>query len=433
MLFVFYRYILKKYILKKLSFVLILLVTAFTSESYAQEIASLEVELTKPAGGLDIPVSINLDRITNLSINKLNLFEITGGKIIPIPIQVDIKNERILNWIIKTKNRNQKKYIFELTEGTPLKSEQITAEKKNGDLIIHTKDKNLLSYFYKTVYPPKGIDTAFKRSGFIHPLWSPHRQVLTRIQPPDHYHHYGIWDPWTHVFFEGDTVDFWNLGDKKGTVRFTDFVAIENGPVFSKYEALQKHVVFKKDGKEKTAIDELQSVKVYLPDDDQDYYIMDINIELSCASESPVLLLKYRYGGLGWRATEEWNNKNSEVLTSEGKTRKDADGSKASWCIVQGAVNNGKDFAGIDWLSYPSNYNSPEPLRIWPEKQNGRGDVFANFSPTKDKDWLLEPGKKYLLRYRFIVFNNHFTKEKAESAWQYYANPPVVNVKLFQK
>ena len=417
----------------KLNFALLLLLTIPISQNNAQKIATLEVEFTKPTNGIDIPVSTNLDKITNLSINKLNLVEITNGKTVPIPIQVDIKNERILNWIIKTRNRNQKKYIFELNKGIPLRSEQISAQKNSGDLIIHTKDKYLLSYFYKTVYPPEGTDTSFKRSGFIHPLWSPHGQVLTRIQPPDHYHHYGIWDPWTHVLFERDTVDFWNLRDKKGTVRFADFVSMENGLVFSGYEALQEHIVFKKNGKEKAAINELQSVKVYLPDYIQDYYIMDINIELNCASESPVLLLKYRYGGLGWRATEEWDNKNSEVLTSEGKTRKDADGSKARWCIVQGAADHGEDYAGIAWLSHPSNYNSPEPLRIWPESQNGRGDVFVNFSPTKDKDWLLEPGKKYLLRYRFIVFNNHFTKEKAESAWEYFAYPPIINIKLNKK
>ncbi len=331
--------------MKKL--ILFLSLIVFISVSNAQKIAAFEVELTQPTNGLDIPVSANLDKITNLPGTKLSLIETTNGKAIPIPFQVDIKNERILNWIIKTYDSKQKNFTYELEERTPEKAEQIIADKKEGDLIIHTKDKNLLSYFYKTVYPPKGIDTAFKRSGFIHPLWSPHGQVLTRIQPPDHYHHYGIWNPWTHVLFEGDTVDFWNIGDKKGTVRFGDFVSIENGPVFSEYEALHKHIVFEKNGGEKTAIDELQSVKVYLPSDKQDYYIMDIDIELNCATKSPVLLLKYRYGGLGWRATEEWNKDNSEVLTSEGKTRKDADGSRARWCIVQGTVDNGNDYTGI--------------------------------------------------------------------------------------
>jgi hypothetical protein len=29
-----------------------------------------------------------------------------------------------------------------------------------------------------------------------------------RVQAPDHSHHYGLWNPWTKVLFEGDTVDF---------------------------------------------------------------------------------------------------------------------------------------------------------------------------------------------------------------------------------
>jgi len=140
------------------------------------------------------------------------------------------------------------------------------------------------------------------------------------------------------------------------------------------------------------------------------------------------LLLAYRYGGLGWRATEFWDKNNCEVLTSEGKTRKDTDGSKARWCIVQGTLP-GNDSGGAVMLSYPANYNYPEPLRIWDENSNGgRGDMFANFSPTKDKDWLLEPGKTYLLKYRLVVFNGRFDAAKAESAWQNFTKPPVVKV-----
>lgn len=173
-------------------------------------------------------------------------------------------------------------------------------------------------------------------------------------------------------------------------------------------------------------LNELQTVRVYASDNPSAYYLFDITIQLHCATPEPVLLLAYRYGGLGWRATPDWNKDNSEVLTSEGKTRKDADGSKARWCIVQGAV--GGDYAGAVMLSHPANYNFPEPLRIWPDNMNGRGDMYANFSPTKDIDWPLSPGNEYTLHYRWLVFNGHLDKEKAESAWQYFANPPAVTV-----
>lgn len=48
------------------------------------------------------------------------------------------------------------------------------------------------------------------------------------------------------------------------------------------------HIVFNNNGKEKTTIDELQPVKVYLSEYNQDYYFMDIEIELNFAAKSPV-------------------------------------------------------------------------------------------------------------------------------------------------
>ncbi len=304
--------------------------------------------------------------------------------------------------------------------------EVVTIKKENGKLIMSSGDRNFIAYQFETLYPPAGVDAAYKRSGFIHPLWSPHGHVLTQIQPEDHYHHYGIWNPWTHVLFEGDTVDFWNLNKGEGTIRFAEFTSIYEGAVYSEYEALHQHVVLKKDGEEKVALNELQKVRVYKPLT-PNYYIAEITIKLSCASDSPFKILEYRYAGLGWRATEQWNKNNSEVFTSEDKTRKDADGSRARWFVVQGEVDN--DYAGIVWMSNPTNFNHPEPIRIWPEDQNGRGDVFADFSPTKNTDWLLEPGKTYVLKYRLLVFNGHYTKEKAENAWQNYAHQPGVEIK----
>jgi hypothetical protein len=297
-------------------------------------------------------------------------------------------------------------------------------------MTITNKSANLLRYNYKTIYPPDGIDTVYKRSGFIHPLWSPRGQELTRINAPDHYHHWGLWNPWTKVLFEKDTVDFWNLKDKQGTVRFANFESNTSGNVFAGFKALHQHIVFKKDGSEKIAINEVQSVKIYQPANAQNYYIADITIQLNCATESPVLLLEYRYGGLGIRATKEWDKDNSVVITSEGKNRKEADGSTARWCMVQGAVNN--DYAGLIMMSYPTNYNYPEPLRVWPEDMNKRGDVFLNFSPTKNMNWLLTPGNEYSLKYRLLVFNDKFSKEQAEIAWQNFAQPPGITIKLYK-
>jgi hypothetical protein len=395
--------------------------------STAQPLSHFEVDLSKATNGIDVPVSISLAKLKINPAASLSLIEIKNGKKIPVPIQIN-KEEKTISWIIRQNGEQEKKHSYQLLKAAPGKSAKITAEDKDGMMTIIADKKNLLRYVHKTVYPPAGIDTNYKRSAFIHPLWTPHGQELTRIQPPDHYHHYGIWNPWTHTLFENDTIDFWNIKGKTGTVRFAKFKSIVSGPVYSSFEALHEHVVFKKDGSEKVALNEWQTVKVYRPEANSNYYIVDVVSKMSCASQSPLLILAYRYAGFGWRATEFWDKNNSEMLTSEGKTRDNTDGSKARWCIVQGELP-GNDAGGLVMLSYPENYNHPEPLRIWDKNSNGgRGDVFANFAPTKDKDWLLEPGKTYVLKYRLVVFNGKFDAGKAESAWEYFAVPPEAKI-----
>jgi Methane oxygenase PmoA len=408
-------------------FLLFFACSIFWVGGLAQKIATIELDLQKPMKGLSTPARLDLDAITFQSDSALALTEVQGTKRIPVPFQIENKGHRSLYLMVNTDNDKIKKRVYELSNGAaPKNSKGVEAVMKDERLLIRAMDKNLLQYNFKTVYPPKGIDTAFRRSAFIHPLWTLTGKVLTRIQPPDHYHHYGIWNPWTHVLFEGDTVDFWNIKGRKGTVRFGKFVSITEGPVYAEYEALHEHVAFK-NGVEKVALNELQTVRVYRLESDQDNYMVDITIQLNCASSSPFLILEYRYGGLGWRATEKWNKNNSTVLTSEGKTRKGADGSTAKWVIIQGALDN--ESGGAVMMSHPSNYNHPEPLRIWPEDSNG-GEMFAMFAPTKTRDWMLVPGKTYILKYRFNVFSGEFTGEKAESSWQYYSQPPKISVKM---
>lgn len=394
-------------------------------QASAQQIASFSVKLDKTTNLVDVPVSINLDELSFVPDSALALFEVQGQRQVPIPFQIKHEGQRSMHWLVNPKGKTDFTYVLALA--APSSFNSIKAIKSPTDITFNANNKNLLRYNDATVYPPAKIDTVFKRSGFIHPLWTPHGQELTRIQAPDHYHHYGIWNPWTHVAFEKDTVDFWNLNAKQGTVRFAKLVSKTEGPVFSEIQALHEHVVFKKGGGEKVALNELQTIRVYQPEKDQEYYIVDITSQMNCATESPFNILAYRYAGMGWRTTGFWNNTNCEVLTSEGKTRKDTDGSRAKWCIVQGELP-GNDNGGVAFLGYPANYNFPEPMRIWTLNTNGRGDMFFNFAPTKDRNWLLEPGKTYVLKYRMVVFNGKFDQAKAESAWQGFAHPPAITL-----
>lgn len=300
--------------------------------------------------------------------------------------------------------------------GVKQSSDGMHATRENGKLLITSGSDTLLAYQFETLYPPEGVDTLFKRSGFIHPLKTPSGKVLTRIQPEDHYHHYGVWNPWTHTLFEGDTLDFWNLYQNEGTVRFAGFEEIEQSDSEAAFKVLHEHVVLK-DGKNKVALNEVQTITIH--DVRKDRYIIDFSFEYTPATESPFTILEYRYGGFGWRATGEWDNQNSTVLTSEGNTRKDADGSLATWVIVQGKLGEGTGGAVI--MGNPRNENHPEPIRVWPEDTYERGDMFLCMFPTKYADWTFEPGQSYTLKYRMIVFDGEFTADMAEEAFEEYA------------
>ncbi len=394
---------------------------------FAQPLATMSVG-TSGKESFVVPVQVSLDGITDAPANQLQLIEKRKERHIETFFQIEVKEEgRVLHWLVEPSSLTER--FFELTlRKSSSQQPAMQLEEKNGTLLVTEGKQLFLQYNFGTVYPPAGIDTAFKRSGFIHPLHTPAGQSLTRIHAPDHYHHLGLWNPWTRVLFEKDTVDFWNLKDKKGTVRFAGFASQEEGNVYAGFTVLHEHIVFKKDGTEKTAIQEKQAIRIYrsalTP-----YYILDITSVLACAGETAVKLLEYRYGGMSIRATEEWNKENSIILTSEGKERSAADGSTARWCLAQGNLGSGD--GGLVMMSSPINYNHPEPLRVWPENMHGRGDVFLNFSPTKNKDWLLVPGNDYILRYRFLVFDDKITQLQAEEAWQSFARPlPVKITKL---
>ncbi len=374
------------------------------------------------------PVSFALDDATSLPDTDITLMEVKDGRKMPVPFQVEQGYQRRIWWILSGVSAPGTQRVFELvkTAQPAAVTSLIQAKDQQGTLVLQEGSQSILQYNYATVYPPAGIDSVFKRSGFIHPLWAPNGAVLTNIHPKDHWHHVGIWNPWTHTEFEGKVVDFWNLKEKQGTVRFTGFLSKTEGAVWGGFKALQDHVVFKGEGKEQVALNEVWDVRAYPAQANGARRLWDFTSTFGCAGSSPLLLLQYRYGGgFGFRATPEWTNTTSQVLTSEGRTRKDADSTRARWIKVTGQTGKGR--AGMLVMSYPANYDSPEPVRVWPENAE-RGELFINFSPTKIKPWLLIYGKEYTLKYRILVYNDDITTAEADALWNDLANPPVMKI-----
>jgi hypothetical protein len=287
---------------------------------------------------------------------------------------------------------------------------------KGIDFLID--NQRVLTYQTATTDVPEGVKSEFKKSGFIHPITSPSGQVLSRVQPPDHYHHYGIWGPWTRATISGREVDFWNLGDGKGRVDFAGVLSKKVAGGAAELNVRQNHLDLKAPETEKLAIEEDLRIKVKPADKGR--YMVDYTTTIFTKIPGGILLDDYRYGGgIGFRATELWGDANSSILTSEGKDRKDADGSNAKWIIVKGKTADKSGQSGILFLSHNTNKSHPEPLRVWPLGQyKGEGNVFIEFCPIRHESWEIQPDERYSLKYRLIVFDGELSAEEAEAYWR---------------
>lgn len=344
-----------------------------------------------------------------------------------IPFQID--KEQMKLWFLHESDSSAS-YNFQKIEEIEIKEATgVSIVKNEGNLDMSIDGRQLLTYRYGMTYPPQGVDSIFGKSGYIHPVRTPSGDTLSRIQPPDHYHHYGIWGPWTHTQIEGQQVDFWNLGDKKGTVLFKEFNQVASGLIFGVFSASQEHIDYLTKEEPQVALNENLEIKVWNMDR-PDRYMFDYTTTFSSPLESGILFEAYRYGGgIGMRFTERWHKDNCSVLTSEGNNRLTADGTNARWCIVSGASADGKGTSGILFMSYPENRSHPEPMRIWPVDGNGgRGDMFFEFCPIRHKEWKIEPNKEYRLKYRMVVFDGKLSADEAEAYWQAFATKQEIEI-----
>ncbi|MEP1087505.1 PmoA family protein [Algoriphagus sp.] len=296
-------------------------------------------------------------------------------------------------------------------------AQKVTLKETSSGIDFVIGNQSVLTYQTAVADVPEGVKKDFAKSGFIHPLKSPSGQTLTRIQPKDHYHHYGIWGPWTRATISGREVDFWNLGDQKGRVDFSHVLSKKEAGGAAELNVRQNHIDLKAPESERIAIAEDLRIKVKPADKGR--YMVDYTTTIETDIPGGILLDDYRYGGgIGFRATERWGTDNSTILTADGDTRKTADGTNTKWIIVQGQTDDPSGKSGILFLSHNTNKSHPEPLRVWPENNyNGIGNVFIEFTPIRHDSWELLPNQRYTLKYRMIVFDGEMTAEEANAYW----------------
>ena len=414
--------------LEKIKFLIIICSIFFTEYSIAQKDRSVCFEVANSkSNSVESLISVKFNEESFKSIKKeMVLLKVSQKGEMIVPYQIEKEHSKI--WFKHKESEKTISYCLKKSDSLS-NNEKYNFQRQNGVLKFDFNGQSLIGYRYKMKLPPIGVNKLYQKSGYIHPVISPEGDTLTRIQPPDHYHHYGVWGPWTKTKINDREVDFWNLKEGQGTVLFKEFKSILCGKVFAGFTAKQEHLNFIKKNNHKIAINENLEVKVWKNNNPNQYFI-DYTSEFTTPLKEGILFEAYRYGGgLGFRFKEQWNKNNCNVLTSEGKNRMTADGTKAKWCIIYGESNKRKSTNGVLFMSHPQNRAHPEPMRVWPITANkDRGDMFFEFCPIRHKEWQIKHSKKHKLNYRMLVFDGTLSREQAESHWKAFAYKPEIKI-----
>lgn len=342
-----------------------------------------------------------------------------SGRAVPVQPTGDGRAVFILDRLGAGETR---RYRLEAVEGSPASTAGVEARREPGAVTFLVAGRPVLRYNAdETELPRPGIDPVFKRGGYIHPVYTPAGRIVTGDYPADHLHHHGIWAAWTNTVFEGRTPDFWNVGDRKGTVKPVALDTTWSGPVHGGVRARHRYVDLT-GPTPKDALNETWIVHVYnVQGSGRPYRIFDLEVIQTTASSSPLILPEYRYGGVGFRGHDQWyGEKNAFFLTSEGKDRSNGHGTRARWAHVGGYVDG--VLAGVGILGHPQNFRFPEPMRIHPT------EPFFNWAPSQAGDWSIEPGRPHIARYRFVVHDGGPDAAELDRLWHDYAHPPEVTV-----
>ena len=293
-----------------------------------------------------------------------------------------------------------------------------------GGLAFTNEGKPVLSYHLDpSALPRPGIPTEYHRAGYIHPIYSPSGALISDDYPPDHIHHHGIWSPWTKTEFQGRTPDFWNMGKKTGTVERVALDRTWGGWVHGGFEARHRMVDLSAPTPV-TALNETWDVVIYrVAGAAKPVHLFELTIRQTCATNDPLILPEYHYGGTAFRGRAEWLGATaSQFLTAEGETdRVKAQGQRTRWIAQSGAVGAGA-VAGLAMLGHPDNVRAPQPVRIHPR------EPYFCFTPSQLGRWTIEPGQTYVARYRFLVFDGAPDRALIEAYWQGFAQPATVRV-----
>ena len=366
-------------------------------------------------GAVNTPVRVQLTKPLSPS-NSYQLVNQKTGKIIP----AQLLDSNTLVFISEEK-MPAANYDYLLIAGKNTTTQTpVSIEKKENGLLVKVRNKTLLFYHTREAMPPADSPAHFRRSGFIHPLYSPSGKILTDDFPVGHAHQHAIFTAWANTSFKNSSVDFWNQQSKQGTVEHVEVKEIIQGQVVAQIKANLRH----RSLEHGEVLQEKWTLTIYPTDN---YFLFDLESEQRNTTNDTLFLKTYHYGGLAFRGSRQWNHEdlknfksNWNIITSEGIRDSAANATHARWVDASGKIDNG--IAGVTVFNHPSNFRYPQGIRVHPIMP------YWAFAPVVDGPLFIAPGAFYRSRFRYFIHDQQVESAVIEKHFNAWANP--LNVKV---
>src|SRR5690606_37390698 len=147
-----------------------------------------------------------------------------------------------------------------------------------------------------------------------------------------------------------------------------------------------------------------------------DRYLFDIESTQETATDKPLKVREYHYGGMSFRGAPQWDGRdNSQMITSDGLGRAKGNATRPKWVNITGKID-GKS-AGVVVMGHPTKFRSPQPVPLPPPMP------YFGFASMVLGDFAIEPGKPYVSKYRYVAYDGQLSPDAANAVLHDYTQP----------
>lgn len=284
---------------------------------------------------------------------------------------------------------------------------KVSEDPVSGQIIISQDGKPVLQYNYKTVFEKDAVDTlaanlytrqpndtfmanpsiyAVPRSNYIHPVYGPSGELLTRDWSKDHPHHRGIYWAWPEVEFGKALGDLHAL--QIVFARPTGKIKFLNGPVYAEVEA--ENIWMWKDSI--PVVREIAIIRAYRSAEKG--RVIDLSFRFVAIKDSITIARRETklYGGLNIRMhTPEFQEISFYRDSSINKPVR-------AWSDLSGLFSGSDSRSGMLVLQHHQNPDYPGEYIQYPDLSW----IQPTF-PASGTRYKLIPGEPLVLKYRLLV------------------------------